>query len=72
MLREGDKSCQGSYFQAAGDALHGDGAAAGVRRAALGVDRHWERVAQSHGSETHLDAYLFIFITGEKEDGTSD
>ena len=48
-----------NYFQAAGDALHGDGTPAGVGRAVLRVNGDGESVAQGHGRETHFNANLY-------------
>jgi len=55
-------------FQAAGDALHGDGTPAGVGRAVLRVNGDGESVAQGHGRETHFNANQEILISSR--DGT--
>lgn len=56
------------YFQAAGDGLHGDAAAAGVGDAVLRVNGDGECVAESHGSEAHFNADQEILIA--RGDGT--
>lgn len=46
------------YFQAAGDALHGDGTPTRIGRAVLRVDGDRESVAQGHSRKTHFNADL--------------
>ncbi len=49
------------YLQTARDTLHGDCATTRIGGAILGVNRHWESVAQGHGSKTHFNADLGDF-----------
>jgi len=57
-----------SLFQAAGDALHGDGTSAGVGRAVLRVNGDGESVTQGHGCKTHFNADQEILVSSR--DGT--